>query len=107
MHVSLSSDFVRGDNTDTDTPLPWIPPVRAVYGVRLEPETVPWVQDAYVGIRGESVAKQTRLDPLDTVVSSYTLAHAEAGVTRLTAIYLGREAPRIGLVSPVENGGKL
>ncbi|MEO6463833.1 MAG: TonB-dependent receptor, partial [Candidatus Eisenbacteria bacterium] len=30
VHLSVSSDFVRGDNTDTDTPLPWIPSLRGV-----------------------------------------------------------------------------
>jgi iron complex outermembrane receptor protein len=87
IHLSLSSDFVRGENTDTDTPLPWIPPIRALYGVRFEPDVVAWAEDVYVGVRGESVAKQTRLDPFDTTVPSYTLAHAEAG---LTVPWLGR-----------------
>lgn len=81
IHLSVSSDFVRGDNTDTDTPLPWIPPLRAVFGVRFEPDSVAWARDVYIGLRGESIAKQTRLDVFDTAVSSYTLAHAEAGLT--------------------------
>jgi iron complex outermembrane receptor protein len=80
VHVSVSSDFVRGDNTDTDTPLPWIPPLRALYGVRYEADPIGWAQDAYIGIRGESVAEQTRLDLFDTSTPSYTLAHAEAGL---------------------------
>jgi iron complex outermembrane recepter protein len=80
VHLSASSDFVRGDNTETDTPLPWIPPLRATYGVRFEPDPIGKIEDAYIGIRGESIARQTRLDPFDTVVPAYTLAHAEAGL---------------------------
>ena len=79
VHLSVSSDFVRGDNTDTDTPLPWIAPVRALYGIRYEADPIGQISDAYIGLRGESVAKQTRVDPFDTTVPSYTLVHAEAG----------------------------
>lgn len=81
VHLSVSTDFVRGDNTDTDTPLPWIPSLRGVYGVRFEPDPTGWAKDVYVGLRGESVARQTRLDPFDTGVPAHTLAHAEAGAT--------------------------
>lgn len=79
LHVNVSSDFVHGDNTETDTPLPWIPPLRVLYGVRYEAEGAGPLTDAYVGVRAESVAEQSRLDPLDTGVPSYTLVHAEAG----------------------------
>jgi len=94
VHLSLSADFVHGDNTETDTPLPWIGPPRALYGVRYEPDPIGWARKAYAGIRGESVARQTRLDPQDTTVPAFTLAHAEAGVTipignRYVAIDLG------------------
>jgi iron complex outermembrane receptor protein len=80
VHLNLTSDFVHGDNTDTDTPLPWIPAVRALYGVRYEADSIGGATGIYVGIRGESVAEQDRLDPFDTSTPSYTLAHAEAGL---------------------------
>ena len=82
LHVEVSTDFVRGDDVDRDLPLPWIPPWRALYGARWEPALAEGgaVSDVYVGLRGESVAEQTRLDPADTGVPGYTLAHAEAGL---------------------------
>jgi iron complex outermembrane receptor protein len=55
--------------------------VRALYGARYEPDSLGWAESAYIGIRGESVAEQTRLDPFDTTVPAYTLAHADAGLT--------------------------
>ena len=79
VHLSVSSDYVRGDNTDTNTPLPWIAPVRALYGARYEADPIGRITDAYIGLRGESVARQTRVDPSDTTVPSYTLVHAEFG----------------------------
>jgi iron complex outermembrane receptor protein len=80
LHVSLSSDFVRGNNIESDTPLPWIPPVRVLYGLRYEPDAPDGIDRLFIGIRGESVARQTRLDPLDVAVGPYTLAHAQAGI---------------------------
>ncbi|MEO5616467.1 MAG: TonB-dependent receptor [Candidatus Eisenbacteria bacterium] len=81
IHISASSDFVRGDNVDTDQPLPWIPPLRALYGVRYELDPIGPTKDAYVGVRGESIAQQKRLDAFDSGVPAYSLVHAEAGVT--------------------------
>jgi iron complex outermembrane receptor protein len=79
VHLSVSSDFVRGDNLDTDTPLPWIAPVRALYGVRWEADPIGRITDAFIGLRGESIGRQSRVDPFDTTVPAYTLVHAEAG----------------------------
>lgn len=79
LHVSLSSDYVRGDDLDTGTPLPWIPPMRALYGVRYEAGPLGGIREAHLGLRGESLARQNRLDPLDTTVPGYTLLHADAG----------------------------
>jgi iron complex outermembrane receptor protein len=93
LHVDVATDFVRGDNTDTGQPLPWIPPWRALYGVRVEPEVGGAAEELYVGLRGESVAEQARLDPADTPVGAYTLAHAEAGV----ALALGEHPLTIDL----------
>ena len=81
LHLSVSADFVRGDNTESDLPLPWIPGLRGVYGVRFEPAAPTWAKDVHVGLRGESISRQTRLDPFDIAVPAYTLAHAEAGAT--------------------------
>jgi iron complex outermembrane receptor protein len=79
IHLVATVDRVIGDNTDLDQPLPWIPPLRAIYGVRWEPGQTGVLEDPYVGLRGESVAEQTRLDPFDSPTAAYTLAHVEAG----------------------------
>lgn len=37
------------------------------------------IDEPYVSVSGESNARQDRLDPLDTTVGAYTLAHAGLG----------------------------
>jgi iron complex outermembrane receptor protein len=80
LHLHLAADHVRGDNTSTDTPLPWIPPFRAVYGVRLEGARAgSGLADPYLDLTAESNAAQDRLDPFDTPTGAYTLLHLGAG----------------------------
>ncbi len=81
VHLSGSADYVRGTNTATDTPLPWVPPFRGTYGVRYEGSRIGALDEPYVSISGESNARQDRLDPLDTTVGAYSLAHVGAGFT--------------------------
>jgi iron complex outermembrane receptor protein len=81
VHLSGSADYVQGTNTSTDTPLPWVPPFRGTYGVRFEGSRVGALDEPYVSVSAESNAGQDRLDPLDTTVGAYTLAHAAAGFT--------------------------
>lgn len=81
VHLSGSADYVQGTNTSTDTPLPWVPPFRGTYGVRYEGSKLGPLDGPYVSVSGESNASQDRLDPLDTTVGAYTLAHVGAGFT--------------------------
>jgi iron complex outermembrane receptor protein len=81
LHLHLAADHVRGDNTTTDTPLPWIPPFRALYGVRVEGGSDGTRADPYVDLTAESNAAQDRLDPFDRATGAYTLLHLGAGFT--------------------------
>ncbi len=79
LHFTGGADYVRGQNTATDTPLPWIPPFRATYGLRIEGGQIGAFAEPYLSLAGESNAAQDRLDPNDTPTGAYTLAHAGAG----------------------------
>jgi iron complex outermembrane receptor protein len=79
LHLRATADYTRGQNTTTDTPLPFIPPFRATYSVRLEGGATGFAQHAYLSIGGESNARQTRTDPEDFAPSGYTLVHLAAG----------------------------
>lgn len=60
LHLEGTADYVRGQNTSTDAPLPSMPPFRATWTARWEHG-----QRAYLSIGGESNARQTRLDPAE------------------------------------------
>jgi iron complex outermembrane receptor protein len=80
LHLRGSADYTRGRNRSTGTPLPFIPPFRATYSVKLEGKDRWGVQHPYVSIGGESNARQTNLDPDDFAPDGYTLVHLGAGV---------------------------
>ena len=81
--LQASGDFVRGQNTSAGVPLTFIPPLRLLYGARLEAEGERGgLRGGYVAITGESNARQTRLDPRDVAPPGYTVASLAAGFTR-------------------------
>jgi iron complex outermembrane receptor protein len=80
-HVTGTAEHVVGDNTGTDTPLPWIPPFRGQLGVRWELAPIAGRFESHIGVRGEYVAEQTRLDPFDFGTDAYALTHLEAAVS--------------------------
>jgi len=79
LHFRGTADYVRGQNTDLDVPLPFIPPLRLTYSVRLEGEAIGVVAGPYISVEGETNARQLDADPLDFVPPGYTLTHAGAG----------------------------
>lgn len=84
-HLTLhaSGDHVRGDNTTSGVPLTFIPPLRVVYGVRVQPTASGALQQPYLSLTGETNARQTRLDPADIGPPGYTLASLGAGFVRV------------------------
>jgi outer membrane receptor protein involved in Fe transport len=82
--VQASADYVRGQNTAADVPLTFVPPFRALYGVRLERERAGrLLRTPYLTIGGETNARQTRLDPRDVGPPGYTTASLGGGFTYL------------------------
>ncbi|HYW30370.1 MAG TPA: TonB-dependent receptor [Gemmatimonas sp.] len=80
--LQLSGDFVRGDNTTARVPLTFIPPMRVLYGVRLDDnERRGTLRMPFVSFSGETHARQGRLDPRDVAPPGYTLLSAATGVT--------------------------
>ncbi|HEX2217414.1 MAG TPA: TonB-dependent receptor [Gemmatimonadales bacterium] len=79
LHVRGTADYTRGRNRSTDAPLPFIPPFRATYSVKLEGGDGEVLQHPYFSIGGESNARQTDLDPEDFAPPGYTLVHLGAG----------------------------
>lgn len=79
-HLRAGADFVRGQNTTTDQPLPFIPAFRVTYGARWEGAGGQGLFRApYLDLGGETNAKQSRFDPDDFAPAGYTLASFGAG----------------------------
>jgi iron complex outermembrane receptor protein len=93
LHLQLGADYTNGQNTSANEPLPTIPPFRATYTVRFEPQGRGMFQSPYLSFGGECNTKQTRLNPAEAEFfaeafegtgfqsEGYTLANAGAGFT--------------------------
>ena len=81
LHLRSTADYTRGHNRSTDTPLPFIPPFRVTYSVRLEGGDQGRFQHPYLSIGAESNARQSDVDPEDFAPDGYTLVNLGAGVT--------------------------
>jgi iron complex outermembrane recepter protein len=81
--LQASGDYVRGQNVTSVVPLTFIPPLRVVYGARLEGEGTGTVRQRYLSVSAESNARQSRIDPRDVAPPGYTIASLGAGFTRL------------------------
>ncbi|HEV8305654.1 MAG TPA: TonB-dependent receptor [Gemmatimonadales bacterium] len=80
LHLRAAADYVRGQNTSTDTPLPWIPALRVTYAARFEGHGAGTLREPYLSVGGETNAKQTKLDPDDVAPDGYTLLHVGGGI---------------------------
>lgn len=81
--LHASGDYVRGDNLAAGVPLTFIPPMRAVYGVRFQPDDGGGpIRGRYLSLTGETNARQTRLDPRDIGPPGYSIASLGAGFSR-------------------------
>lgn len=75
-------DWVRGEETRTNEPLPLIPPARLGLGVEWHQDVhAPWGERAYVSFDTEAITRQKRLSEFDIPTAPYTLYHAGAGIT--------------------------
>lgn len=79
LHFRGTADYVRGQNTDLDVPLPFIPPLRATYSVRIEAPPVGPLAGPYLSAEGETNVRQANLDLQDFAPPGYTLAHIGGG----------------------------
>ncbi|HEX6644689.1 MAG TPA: TonB-dependent receptor, partial [Gemmatimonadales bacterium] len=79
LHFRATADYVRGQNTDLDVPLPFIPPLRATYAMRIETPPVGPIAGPYIAVEGETNARQSNADPADFAPPGYTLAHLGGG----------------------------
>jgi iron complex outermembrane receptor protein len=72
--LQLSGDYVRGENTTARVPLTFVPPMRVLYGARLERRALGHsLVNGYLTANGETNMRQTRIDPRDLAPPGYTI----------------------------------
>jgi iron complex outermembrane receptor protein len=89
LHFQGTADYVRGQNTSTDQPLPNMPPFRATYTVRYEGVGSSWFQSPYLSVGGQSNAAQTRLDPSEAQFYQQAFGGAGYRSTSYTLVNFG------------------
>jgi outer membrane receptor protein involved in Fe transport len=75
LHVHTATDYVRGQNTTLNEPLPAMPPLRVSYSVRLEGAAGP-LPEAYFSVGAETNARQTRLGSAEAAFFAQAFAGA-------------------------------
>ena len=80
VHLRTGLDYVHGQNTTTDTPLPLMPPFRWTWSARLEgKEGAGALSRPWLLVGGETNARQGRVDPSDFAPEGYSLFNAGMG----------------------------
>jgi iron complex outermembrane recepter protein len=82
LSLHATYDFVNGDDTDHNRPLPLIPPPRTIVGADLHASRLGWAQRASIGAEIENNQMQTHLNPNDMQTAAYTLLNIDAGLER-------------------------
>lgn len=73
--VTLTGSYVRGTLTETDQPLPLIPPLKGQIELRYERPSY------FVGVGTRLAARQDRVGEFETPTPGYAVVHATAGYT--------------------------
>jgi len=89
LHLQGTADYVNGQNTSTDQPLPNMPPFRATYTVRYEGTGPHAFQEPYISVGGQSNAAQTRFDPAERQFYDEAFGGAGYRSTAYTLVNLG------------------
>ncbi|MDX2191920.1 MAG: TonB-dependent receptor [Gemmatimonadales bacterium] len=77
--VGIAGDAMRGTNTSTGAPLPWMPPPRVWWDVRAERAGVLGLERGWVLAAGQHWAAATRHDPREVPLPGYGLLELGAG----------------------------
>ena len=90
IELKATADVVRGTNTDTDGPLPFIAPFRATYSATLYGRGSRTVLKPYATLGGETNVRQNRIVDFDTPTDGYSIFNAGVGFALATGKGLAR-----------------
>lgn len=75
----VSGDFVETKNKVTNNPLPFTPPSKTIFELKIQKENIGKLYNPYINLGSKIVAAASRTDPLEASVEGYTLFNAGIG----------------------------
>lgn len=101
LHLQGTADYVWGQNTSLEQPLPNMPPFRATWSIQVEAKGSSLFAGPYANFSGEVNAQQTRLNPDE--LAYYATAFDGAGFTPMAyaLLNLGAGVSIMGGPDPV------
>ncbi len=79
MVISANGDYVHTTNEATGNPLPFTPPVKNIFDIKLQKTTVGKLLNPYIKFGAKVVSGQNYVDPLETKTAGYTLLTGGVG----------------------------
>ena len=77
--LSASGDYVNTKNEATGKPLPFTPPMKNIFEVKLQKTKIGRFYNPYIKFGTKVVSAQNDVDPLETSTAGYTLLNAGLG----------------------------
>ena len=77
--LTASGDFVNTLNNATGNPLPFTPPVKNIFELRVQKQNIGSLLNAYFKLGAKVVSAQNNVDILESKTSGYTLLNAGVG----------------------------
>jgi iron complex outermembrane receptor protein len=80
MLLSLNGDFVLTNNLANNSPLPFTPPMKNIFQIKLQQQQIGILYNPYFKFSVKIVSGQDKVDPLETTTDGYTLFNAGFGM---------------------------
>ena len=77
--LSASGDYVKTKNDATGNPLPFTPPMKNIFELKLQKTQMGKLLNPYVKFVAKVVSEQNQTDPLEAKTDGYTLLNAGIG----------------------------
>jgi iron complex outermembrane receptor protein len=77
--LSANGDYVKTKNEATGNPLPFTPPMKNIFEVKLQKTKIGKFYNPYIKFGTKVVSAQNDVDPLETTTDGYTLLNAGIG----------------------------
>ena len=77
--ITLNGDYVFTKNDATGRPLPFTPPMKNIFGVKVQKQSIGNIYNPYFKVSMKVVSPQNNVDPLETKTDGYALINIGTG----------------------------